>query len=553
MPDGAAARAEVTIEPEDTGEARPKIDLGDIGMAAGGAQDRPASERKPAAIAGGILISVVDAATGRPIEKFDVLTGMRRGAVQAIHAHWAQFPLGTAASGQPIEKFDVLTGMRRGAVQAIYAHWAQFPLGTAASGQPLWLPDPKFVFDLVQLRVEAKGYQPQASDWFDSNGRPPKLEFKLVADSGIRGRVVQPDGKPAAGATVAIGTRMRNAFVRADHVVGDDLPPSDEDNQHWSGSTWQPSRRNRPMLAKTDADGRFLIAAEIDLDARVVAVHPSGAIELTIGEFGQQPEIKLHPWGRVEGRVQWPDRPGAGERIFLRRVQPNPPNPPSPILLSESETRCDESGNFALDKVLPGSVEVGVFFQDAAQPPEAAARREIADASTTVGPGEQGHVLLGGPGVSVVGRLVGRKDWVGAKVSLVPKRHKFSGVPSENSQASKIYDAWAASPSGPSFFHHDIEPAADGSLAIPGVLAGDYELLMTLPDAEAGEKPRLVESRIYVPRTVAGQPDRPVNIGNISIGAPINHLSPGLALKPGELFRGDILNEPTPILPGSLY
>ena len=64
------------------------------------------------------------------------------------------------------------------------------------------------------VRVEASGYEPAESRGFRPNEGALTQDFRLKPAVGISGVVLLPDGKPAAGVQVVLGTRENRAFVR---------------------------------------------------------------------------------------------------------------------------------------------------------------------------------------------------------------------------------------------------------------------------------------------------------------------------------------------------
>ena len=64
------------------------------------------------------------------------------------------------------------------------------------------------------VRVEAPGYEPAESRGFRPDEGAMIQDFRLKPAAGISGVVLLPDGRPAAGVQVVLGTQENRAFVR---------------------------------------------------------------------------------------------------------------------------------------------------------------------------------------------------------------------------------------------------------------------------------------------------------------------------------------------------
>ena len=218
----------------------------------------------------GIMVSVVDAETKQPIPRFRVLAGSKDDAL-----------------------FENVKKRHPG----VRYNWLPGTLREGEKGAIVW-PADRNERGMMALRVEADGYQPQTSDWFAAAQRPARLDFALVADAGIVGRVLQPDGKPAKRATLAITIAKTIVPVANGQMFGGEEV------------RWWPWGR-----AKTDAEGNFRLPTETDPGAAVVIVHESGTVDMSLADLRNQPQITLKPWGRIVGQVLWKDRVGADEPV----------------------------------------------------------------------------------------------------------------------------------------------------------------------------------------------------------------------------------------------
>jgi thiol-disulfide isomerase/thioredoxin len=198
-----------------------------------------------------------------------------------------------AESGQPIGKFTVLKGPE---------YNEQF----VALGEPG--KDGAFQSKLTEadlrqgygatyrLQVRAEGYTPWTSDTVYVDEGPQELAVKLIKGVPPAGMIVQQDGQPAEKALVILNTGRNSVYLY------DSREPY-----------LQPGMSSR----KTGADGKFLFEAA-DPESRLVVIHPRGFVTASVEELKRTPELRLQPWGSVEGVVQVAGKPKANERVSLR-------------------------------------------------------------------------------------------------------------------------------------------------------------------------------------------------------------------------------------------
>jgi RNA polymerase sigma factor (sigma-70 family) len=111
-------------------------------------------------------------------------------------------------------------------------------------------------YESFDVRIEADGYEPLASDAIPSGVTETNLLFKIHKENAvdfIHGVVLLPDGKPAAGAEVALGT-AENHMTLANACF---------------------LKRGTSLMKIADAGGRFLFKPE-QWAHTIVAVHQEG-------------------------------------------------------------------------------------------------------------------------------------------------------------------------------------------------------------------------------------------------------------------------------------
>ena len=121
--------------------------------------------------------------------------------------------------------------------------------------------------------------------------RPPARSTSCscsTEDKGVAGRVLTPDGKPAAGATVALALAQKNAVLEEGQLRGASDPPARAEKP---GDRWR-----RPTIVKTDAEGRFRCRPSSSRP-RCWCVHESGVRELAYDAWQKSPEITLDRLG----------------------------------------------------------------------------------------------------------------------------------------------------------------------------------------------------------------------------------------------------------------
>src|SRR5262249_9488324 len=129
------------------------------------------------------------------------------------------------------------------------------------------------------IRIEANGYKPTESEDIKAEDENVVLDFELERGADIEGTVLTPDGKPAAGAKLAMGIPGSHISMR-NGDVGD-------------SSTYA-------ARVETDKSGKFHFPPQ-DNAITLVVTHPSGFAKIASGTEWKQDTIKLQPWARMEG------------------------------------------------------------------------------------------------------------------------------------------------------------------------------------------------------------------------------------------------------------
>jgi beta-lactamase regulating signal transducer with metallopeptidase domain len=375
-------------------------------------------------------------------------------------------------------------------------NWQPHTLKVGKDGDFVW-PLAK-AYEEMALRVEADGYVPSVALWLKKSAGPQHVIFMLPEDPGVKGRVLQPDGQPAAGATVALAMPQRDAVWENGRLRGSDQPLPEKPADRW----------RVPIFVKTDAEGRFQLPTEPEA-AAVLIVHDSGVRELAYNEaFQKSPEIKLQGWGRIEGRVLWKDKPGADVPLnfSIHRDEYGYPG----MVASYAKTQSDAEGRFVLDKVLPGLVQISRPFPVSPTDPSAGTMYlEGQIQHTQVKAGEPTAVVFGGQGRKVTGKLTGHDSWEGVTFHFHPNAPHV-GFPGDD-DAWKAFGEFQKSAIGPLYFRDKQPVNADGTFTIENMLPGTYQFFVD--GTHVGYR------RFTVEPEIAGQAPVALDLGEIPVKA----------------------------------
>lgn len=357
-----------------------------------------------------------------------------------------------ATTGDPIPAFQVVPGYGEGSAESVWnrgetvhATNGEFALDFREAQQP-W-----------RVKVEAEGYAPLLSDAI-----PPYFSQTLVlqmkpidAANSVRGVVLLPDGKPAAGVQVAKLTLDNR--VRVGNGTFDD--------------------RGVGLLIKTDERGNFTFPTDPRMHS-VAAVSAEGYAKLRIHDASHPVTLRLQKWGRVEGTVAESER---SHPIDVRFMDDAAMNYEGSVQMDPNYFHAtpDADGHFSFERVPPG--RFSLYITRGMGTPYSC-RTPI-----TVNEGETVAAEVGGKGCSVIGRFTSArdvKDWskqfqfaslFSASVYKGPKPPRGK----DDKAAIEAVDFWQ-SEEGIETCDKSYLPvviiAADGTFRAEDVLPGDYTL-----------------------------------------------------------------------------
>lgn len=421
-----------------------------------------------------------------------------------------------AGTGKPLEKFQAMPGIDWGRGGSPY--WQRRSAKAFTKGRyELTFTYPR-AGHLV--RIEADGYKPAASRSIADDEGAVTVDFKLERGVGLAGIVRLPDGKPAAGAEVVLATPSQGAYI-------------------WNGS--RISDQGCPTV-KTSADGRYAFGVQEGKWVLVV-IHEAGYAELSDDAYAKSPDIQLRSWGRIEGRLMIGSRPGADERISVW-LSGERYDPTQPRIHHDIRSETGKDGRFTIKRVPPGkwgvsrSVQIreNTWTYRQSEKVTVPAGRTVkvslggkgrpVTGRAALPPGAEGIDLQAGDGRFSTKIEFPKPPLPGNWGSLDQQARRDWHEKWSNSDEGREYlKAQEEAQSARKYFSLVIGPG--GSFRVEDVPAGRYELriqvLTSRNDPRAGLAASLTHEFI-IPEMPGGRSDKPLDLGKLTlkvdIGAP---------------------------------
>jgi RNA polymerase sigma factor (sigma-70 family) len=395
-----------------------------------------------------------------------------------------------AETGQPLSTFRVVRGM-------VFANnpriaWQQRDAAEFRDGHYSVRHSEPFAGYAV--RIEVPGYKPAESRVFRPGEAAPTFDFAMTRAAAadlLTGFVYRPNGRPAAGAEVALATPEHSLLFQMER--------------------FQFERNSGVPFTKTDPVGRFTFDKPGGAYL-VVAMSDDGYAEARPEDMAKSPRLTLAAWGKIKGRARIGRQPAANQLINFQRRDVRPAGPDGVNALYGIETRTDLQGNFAFDRVIPGAGEVSrvvVTEYGNGMQQHMGCWQEPVD----IAPGQTVLVQIGARGRPVVGRVVLQPapgvrpvDWRQNRPATIEKARVFNPFQGLFGKDLHQFDRFAAGLD------------KDGRFRIDDVPPGHYELTVTI-DAPLGlNRPGPVQElgRVKVPVEVPkGDDDVPIDLGEI--------------------------------------
>jgi len=301
-------------------------------------------------------------------------------------------------------------------------------------------------------------------------------------NTGISGRVVDPNGVPVPGVQVGVCTEEIGVTVLDGTLSG----PRHSDVE-------------KGQIVQTDAQGHFRFEGEAPADFSLIAAHDDGFALVELENFKKDREIRLARWGRIEGQLA-SGRTALEDKIWMSGL------PNSTWRKHEYdfryETKCDDQGSFIFERVPAGRFEVGYLASTGRGSASLTSRTPV-----VVEPGRTAKMKLGGEGRPVVGKLVPPEGYHGpiyfgqglralsTSRPEEPRPDNYDRMTRREQQA--WHSKWRDTPeakafyeamwSNPNWRHYCFEVQEDGSFRIEDVIPGTYRLTIWLEERFTGQ------------------------------------------------------------------
>ncbi|MDB5390194.1 MAG: blaR1 2 [Planctomycetaceae bacterium] len=441
------------------------------------ARDEPYVFRTPPALI--VTGSVIDAETRQPIKKFQVVPGIRSSET---HMNWVR--------GERHPGIDGTYNIRHS--HDYFAHL---------------------------IRIEAAGYQPSVSRDIKSNEGSITIDFALRKGSDVAATVLTPDGKPAAGALIALG------------VAGSQI--SIKNGELDKNSTYCAHQ-------ETDAAGEFRFPPQ-DGAYQLVILHSGGYAHIKSTSESLSPTIQLEAWAKAAGTFRIGKTPGSNVPITINTSRLHSYGEGQPSIFTHHDVRTGKEGQFRFERVVPGQARIGrrimLTVNEGAE--------DVTSSSMLAADfisGETTELELGGTGRPIIGKLQppktfeGRVKWnfalIEASIYQAPlPRPADPPVPPDiakdplknaewmlkwqQTDAGQIWAAWKRAVEARQklrevspYFTATVD--RNGNFRIDDVPEGTYMFIVRF-DADAPGFLR--DYRFTVPPQEPGTPDTPLDLG----------------------------------------
>jgi hypothetical protein len=329
------------------------------------------------------------------------------------------------------------------------------------------------------LRIEADGYETVETEIQLTNSPEGVRDFQLRRTNSaysIRGNVLLPDGTPAVGVEVALCTAQAGVMLK-----GTAFEPGAFGNLNRS--------QQYDFRRKTDQQGAFSFDPKPGAHT-LVAVGSAGLGQVRCLDFSKPLEIRLQPWGRIEGSVRTRDGQWAYRKVQWQRTG-NLTRWMTLFYDSKGfSTVSDATGKFTLERVPPGDGRVEIDDGPSTAP--------ILSPSIQVNPGETVQAQIGGVGRPVTGKLVAPpgveiRSW-SDQVTMAELHVEWDDYPMPKDLTGNAVERWKLefedTEAGRAWFRdqysYDFKVGTDGSFTIPEVLPGKYRLFVSVSQGNLG-------------------------------------------------------------------
>ncbi len=429
--------------------------------------------------------SVVDADTGRPVEKFKLL------------------PHGD----QPM---DMLWNMGKSVRTAPGHYDIRCENATA--------------LEHFKFRIEAEGYGTFFSRQFGNQDEEVIYDVKLKKVAWLTGTVRSPQGRPLADALVlADGS---SDLIRIENRKLSDFPSSNL------------------TTTRTGPDGRFSVP-QSPKPGGLLVLHERGWARVPMKQ-APPCDVVIQPWGRLEGSVRIGTRPGAFLNVQL--IVRADGTSELPAVQHECTATSDAGGQFVMERVFPSNGRIG-YTPKTGEPdailshavPVAIAAGQTAHVTI----GGTGRPITGRIALPSGTRAEGDLVW-NSEFNRITSVQPKPPMPDDIRQAPwktrrQWWQTWSKTREGKAwqmaFRRLAVHVQPDGAFRAEDVSAGEYELHVQvmrktkpaqsiLGNKLDGEPVGSVRRSFTVPEMPGGRNDTPLDLGTLTLQPP-KRLRPG--------------------------
>lgn len=198
-------------------------------------------------------------------------------------------------TGQPITHFQTSLGVRTSSTDDIVFASSDQQESNSPDGT-FERRSPSYPTAVVSVRADA--HLPARTPEVKAGEAPPPFVLRLKPAPDLRGNVRDPDGAPAAGASVAWVSPDRHAFVDPAGKLNDRYLASPE------------------IVVKTDAQGRFILPPSPE-PGTIVAFDQNGYAQVSSRDFKNGSNVPLTAWARITGTLDVGQVRTSGRRVQI--------------------------------------------------------------------------------------------------------------------------------------------------------------------------------------------------------------------------------------------
>ena len=289
-----------------------------------------------------------------------------------------------ARTGEPIHKFQVIGGAASapaspGTAPGIFWN-TRFPREVVDDGHFTYRPWGQW--PMYAIRIEAEGYSPADSKLFTNAVRNVYLRFKLMPAKNIAATILNPDGTPAAGAKALLVPAGQGATIG-----------------------FQPFAMSQGNISSV-ADHRGLLSfAPQAGDFKIAVYDHDGYAVVTRDNFAKSKFVRLLPWGEIHDRLLFGTKPAPGQTVEINSPAGYSELAFSGIQWSRLE-KTNSKGGFICNQLPVGKVSVRLIIWRPGSGTTAFIHGGGLNRTATVQAGKIAEVTLGGRGRCVEGRVI---------------------------------------------------------------------------------------------------------------------------------------------------